>query len=283
MQARRNHSPFARRAAALAVLGVVATGSAAAVGAAHAVGETADLSVTQAVIGTPRVGTASLLAVTIVNDGPDAVTEAIVPGGVPVGSTLNAVTPSQGLCAKGRNSVYTCNTGVLAAGASARLTVSFTPTSISPATAQASVSGSGATDPDPSDNVSRLVVEAAPGPVDVQLGGSTSTNGPDAGTAFDYRFGVKVSGKDAAPDVVVDVALPASVTPVAFPGSCTLTGTLLHCELGMLPGGGQAAVVVSVVAPTTVDEVLTATGTVSSGAPDPKPANTTDVLDPTTR
>lgn len=273
----------ARRATALAVVAVVGAASAAAVGAAHAVGETADLSITQAVVGTPRVGTASLLVVTIVNDGPDAVLEAIVPGGVPVGATLNAVTPSQGACAKGRNSVYTCNTGPLAAGASARLTVSFTPSSTAPATAQASVSGSGATDPDPGDNVSRLVVQAAPGPVDVQLSGSASTNGPDAGTAFDYRFQARVSGKEAAPAVVLDVALPASVTPVAAPVGCALDGTLLHCELGALPGGGQASVVVTVVAPPVPGEVLTAVGTVSSGAPDPKPANNVVVLDPTTR
>lgn len=271
-----------RRTAALLGSGALVAAASALAAApaftAHAVGG-ADGAVSQVLVTTnPASGGNVLIVVTVTNNGPDDITEAIVPGSAPTGATLNTVTPSQGACAKGRNSVYTCNFGLVRAGASARATVSATLQQSGTLTSQASLQVLGASDPDLSNNVARISFDAAGPLVDVQMSGSTSTRSPAPGEQFDYRFQLKVSGKDAATDVVLTVDLPATAAFVSAgsnntPVDCLPDGLVLRCTLGTMAGGANATVVVTVQAPLTVGTVMNATGRVTHAGGDLKPAD----------
>lgn len=276
--------PPRRRTAVLGVALTAAAASALAVAptfGAHAIGG-ADGAVTQTLVtADPASGGNVLIVVTVTNNGPDDIPEAIVPGSAPTGASLNTVTPSQGACAKGRNSVYTCNFGLVRAGASARATVSATLQQSGTLTSQASLQTLGVGDPDFSNNVARLTFEAAGPQVDVQLSGSASTRSPAPGEQFDYRFQLKVSGKDAATGVVLTVDLPDTAAFVGAgssnaPVDCVPDGLVLRCALGTMAGGANATVVVTVRAPLAVGTVMNATGRVTHAGGDSKPDN--DVL-----
>jgi hypothetical protein len=286
-----SRSRTARRCAVVLAATTATVASAFALGPSsttHAVGS-ADGTVTETLVTTnPGVGGNARIVVTVTNAGPDPIPEAIVPGGAPTGATLDSVTPSQGACAKGRNSVYTCNFGLLPAGASARATVSVTLGQAGPVTAQASLQTLGVSDPDFTNNVARLTFDVGAGPVDVQLNGSASTRSPSPGTTFDYRFQVRVSGKSPAGATTLGIDLPDAVTLVGLGSTsplaaCTTTATHTLCDFGTMPGGSNATVTVTVVAPAGVGTDLTARAAVHHGEADPKPDNDVVVLAATTR
>ena len=66
-----------------------------------------------------------------------------------------------------------------------------------------------------------------------------------------------------------------STSPLA---TCTTTGTHTLCDFGTVPGGTNATITVTVVAPTTVGTDLTASAAVNHGEADPKPDNNLIVL-----
>lgn len=276
-----------------AVLLVALAGSVAAILATTggaAIGPT-DLTVSQTLVsGAPVEGGTGSIRITIVNNGPGDAAEVIVPGGVPSGSTLNAITPSQGLCAKGRNSVFTCNFGIIPAGATvtASMSVGWGPAGTATNQVQATTTSG---DTNLADNVSRLTVSIGAGPADAQLSGKASSGSPTAGLPFQFAYRVKVGGKTSATDTVLTtvignaVVLGASSTVGA---ACSVTGDLVggyrvDCPLGTIPGGGGADVTVDVLAPEAPGTLVTSGANVSHSNAETNPSNDVVVTNVTTR
>jgi hypothetical protein len=256
-------------------------------GSAGAVGEEADISIAQLAPGPYTVGSSGIITVVVTNNGPGTITEAIVPGGAPTGATLNSVSPSQGACAKGRNTVYTCNFGAIAPGSSARASVSVTFGTPGTVTSQASLQIFGATDPDLTNNVSRQSMVVASGPVDIGLSARTSPGSPDPGTMFAYQLTVKNGDKTGAEGAYVDLTLPAEVTYVGGSSStgelCSLADGVAHCPIGTIVGGGQATVTVNVIAPDASKVAMTASAFAGHSSSDPKPTNNSVIITTSTR
>lgn len=287
----RRRSPDARRRDRVAVLLVALAAGVAAILAATggAAGEPADLVVTQTVSGTPVEGGTGSIQIRIANTGLGDATEVIAFGGVPIGSTLNAITPSQGACAKGRNSVFTCNFGVIPAGATVTASMSVGWGPAGTATGQVQSTSSSA-DANATDNVSRLTVAIGAGPADAQLSGRASGGSPSAGSTFQFAYRVKVGGKTSAVDtrltsVIGNAAVLGASTSTG--ATCTVAGDLVggfvvDCPLGTIPGGGGVDVTVDVLAPA-AGTLVTSGANVSHTNPETNPTNDSVVVNVTTR
>src|SRR5262249_40483479 len=124
-----------------------------------AVKPSADLAVTQTASPSPAiVGTPVTYTLTATNNGPSASTGTTITDTLPAGITFVTVTPDKGSCTLGLGT-FTCNLGLLAAGAGVRVTVNLTPlaTGSGTLTNAASISG-GQTDSVPGNNSSSLGV-----------------------------------------------------------------------------------------------------------------------------
>ena len=117
---------------------------------------------------------------------------------------------------------------------------------------------------------------------DLQLTGSASTNSPDPGSVYSYTFQIKNSGGSTATGVFFADPVPAGTSPnYATANGSTLpcsangdggNGTIMRCNLGSIPKGGAATVVVSLNAPQ-VAATIANSAAVGSATTDPKPAN----------
>lgn len=110
---------------------------------------------------------------------------------------------------------------------------------------------------------------AAPGPIDVQITGSSNNGQPAVGSRFTYTFQVKNNGPWATGGgVTLSDPLPASV---GFAGVTTTQGTCsggqsVSCALGNLANGAQATIAITVTAPATAQSI-TNSASVSLAAP----------------
>jgi uncharacterized repeat protein (TIGR01451 family) len=107
---------------------------------------------------------------------------------------------------------------------------------------------------------------AAPGPVDLQISGSSNQGSPPVNSTYTYTYLVKNAGPWATSGgVTFSDALPASLTYVAATataGSC-VGGQTVSCALGDLANGAQVAVAITVRAPGTPQQI---TNTASASA-----------------
>ncbi len=124
---------------------------------------------------------------------------------------------------------------------------------------------------------------AASAAADLSLSKSDSPDPVATGADLVYTIGVTNAGPDAATDVVVRDDLPKGVkviSAVASQGTCSTKGKDVTCSLGAvgptaLPNYGPApTITIRVRAPNRAG-TITNTATVSSGEPDPNPANNT--------
>lgn len=117
---------------------------------------------------------------------------------------------------------------------------------------------------------------------DLQVSGSASTGSPAPGASYTYTFQVKNAGPDTATAAVFSDPLPTgtvynyatdngSTLPCAAFGNLS-GGATVSCNLGDIAKGGQATVVVSVIAPTAASTYAD-TGSARSNATDPNSAN----------
>jgi uncharacterized repeat protein (TIGR01451 family) len=99
------------------------------------------------------------------------------------------------------------------------------------------------------------------------------------GASFNYTLTVANAGPDTAQAVTVTDNIPAGLTLVsattATPGAtCSAAGGTVSCQLGNLASGGQAQIVIVVIA--NVAGLVVNTATVSSPTADPDPSDNTD-------
>ncbi|HET7788530.1 MAG TPA: DUF11 domain-containing protein [Myxococcales bacterium] len=99
---------------------------------------------------------------------------------------------------------------------------------------------------------------AAPGPVDLQISGSSNQGAPRVNSTYTYTYQIKNAGPWATSGgVTFSDALPASLAFVgvtASAGSCA-GGQTVSCSLGDLANGAQATVAVTVRAPATAQQI----------------------------
>ncbi len=114
----------------------------------------ADLSLDMAAFpAAVLLGDSLIYNITVRNNGPNDVTDVVVEDTLPVGMTLDSVTPSQGTCTG--TSIITCNIGLMIDNSSATIDIVATPTSEGVAT-NAAIVASGTLDLDPTNNVATM-------------------------------------------------------------------------------------------------------------------------------
>lgn len=100
---------------------------------------------------------------------------------------------------------------------------------------------------------------AGPGPVDLQISGSSSQGSPPIDGTYTYTYLVKNAGPWATSGgVSFSDALPASLAFVGVTtsaGTCT-GGQAVSCALGDLANGAQATVAITVKAPSTAQSIV---------------------------
>ncbi len=230
------------------------------------------LSLTSPAQGT--AGTPMVLTVVVQDTGPLAASGTLLNVTVSPGSQIGGRIPAG--CVKTRNFLVSCAVGTLPSQGGYSLAITVTPDVPGPFFAGAFTSASfpdGTSD----SNSAQAVIDVLPGATDLQITGFASTGSPPAGSIFNYTFQVKNNGPEYASGVTFADTLPASLAlsnafTTAPGGSCTATAGAISCQLGDLPVGGQASVVIYVVAPLT-PAIIADTATVTSPWGDPKPAN----------
>jgi uncharacterized repeat protein (TIGR01451 family) len=213
----------------------------------------ADLAVTK-VTATPTVPAGGDIAfkVTVTNKGLKAATNVRLQDVLPPGLTVKSASPTQGSCTTGVP--ITCALGNLAPGGGAQIVIIATS---SPSLAGqtltnvAEVSGD-QTDGDPADNraeaeVTLTSIPAAPATVSV-----TKTAAPASvivGEEVTFTIVASNSGPGPAPNVIVtDTPKALVLIKSAEPsqGTCT-TSVPVTCDLGGVPAGGRATVVIQAI------------------------------------
>ncbi len=100
---------------------------------------------------------------------------------------------------------------------------------------------------------------AEPGPVDLQITGSSNNGSPPTNSNYTYTYHIKNAGPWATSGGVSFAdALPASLTFVSVTtstGTCT-GGQTVACALGDLTNGAQETVVITVAAPGTPQSIV---------------------------
>ena len=211
------------------------------------VGPTSDLSIVKT--GPATVAAGGQLTYTLMarNDGPSAATGVSVTDQLPAGMTYVGSVASQGSCAVA-GGIVTCAFGGLANGANATATV----------TAQATFALAGQTVPntaaiagdqndgDPGDDVSTHNVTVGPA-ADLVFSKDAPAHVPAGGRLL-YSLQVTNDGPQTAAAVEITDDLPAGVTFVSAgptQGSCAATGQTVTCQLGDLPAGAGAQVLLT--------------------------------------
>jgi len=207
---------------------------------------------------------------TIMNNGPDAATNAKMTQTLPAGVTFQSLTVPVGFScttpAVGAGGTITCTNESLANGASASFTLVVNVIATSGTITETVVASSDNFDSTPGDasaTATTSIVSA-----DLAIAKTTSSTGAPAGGTITYTITVANGGPNSASAVVMTDTLPSSllfqsiVTPAGF--SCTTpavgaTGTIT-CNAATLANGANAVFTLT----TTV--AGNATGSISNGA-----------------
>jgi uncharacterized repeat protein (TIGR01451 family) len=201
---------------------------------------------------------------------------------LPAGATYGVATPvggTGGTCGVPSGQTLVCSFTSLAAGGTATITMSITPTAWGSLTNTVTVS-SDAADPDMSNNTDSVTNQAVG--ADLSIAKGDSPDPVQVGTTLTYTVTVTNNGNADATNVVVTDTLPAGFTPltaVISSGSCSPVSNPVVCTAPSLASGGSVTV--------TITGTPTATGTISNTAIvdadefDPNTANNSVTIDTT--
>jgi uncharacterized repeat protein (TIGR01451 family) len=248
-----------------------------------AVSMPADLSITKAAPGAMVAGTTVAYTLTVTNNGAFSSPATSVSDTLPAPLTFVSGTP--GCSAAGQ--VVTCALGTLTNGQVVPITLNVR---IAPDVAAGTVISNTATvtgtapDPTPANNVSTV---SSP-PVTTSADLSTTKAALEASVApggtFTYRVIVTNNGPSTALDVTVTDPLPAQLTFVSSPSSCSAIGQNVTCGPVASVASGAATTFDIVVR---LDPTYTGNGsdignvaTATSSTPDPNPGNNASPVAP---
>ncbi len=233
----------------------------------------ADLSITKTASPAVAVpGENETYTLTITNNGPDPAVDAAATDKLPSG--LSYVSSEGCTFASG---TVTCSAGTLAPGATKTFKIV---TKIGGSVTQRIVNTADATskteDPNPGNNTATTETPIGP-KTDLQITKTPSVPSIVAGGQVMYTLVVTNNGPSDATGVTVSDALPNGLTLAALKGSqgsCAMaTGT---CNLGSLPAGGSAQVLVTANVAAGAGGSLKNAAKVTGDQPDPNPNNNTD-------
>ncbi|MFQ5739794.1 MAG: hypothetical protein ACE5JX_12345 [Acidobacteriota bacterium] len=194
-----------------------------------------DLSITKTDSPDPVIaGNQLTYLLNVTNNGASQATGVTVTDILPGGAVFVSVSPSQGTCAHS-NGTVTCNLGSLAGGSSASATLIVSaPVSGGTFTNTASVSGN-EQDPLDSNNTATSMTTVTPA-ADLEVSQSDSLDPIAAGQEVTYEISVANQGPSTATGVRLFDRLPGGTSFVSSSGmaNCSLSGTLLTCNLGGL-------------------------------------------------
>jgi uncharacterized repeat protein (TIGR01451 family) len=210
---------------------------------------------------------------TVRNNGPGTVADALVTDSLPTGVQLVSVSTTQGTCTG--PSIVTCALGTIASGGSATIIIVATPTVAWTIYNIAAVTSSVA-DPDVVNDSARSMTSVNPPPsvaADLVLSMTDSPDPVSAGSPLTYTLMVRNNGPDAATDVHATDTLPTGMllgSVSTTQGACTGTSTV-DCALGTIASGGN--VTIKIVGTPTAAGTIINTASVASGVGDPTTAN----------
>ncbi len=236
-----------------------------------AAGPAADLSVAispdrpSAVVG-EEIGWTAVVG----NAGPQTATGTVVTLELPAGVSAPRATVPGGTCTVS-GATITCTVPDLAPGTSATIALSGTAGRAAAETSlvvAASVAGA-LPDPAPANNAASAGVVSVPAAVDLVVTKRSDNESAAVGSRVTITTDVLNRGPSTATDVVLVDTLPEGVTlQSATPsqGTCTVEGRTITCNLGSIPDGQTASlVVVVVVAAAGAEQALLNAGAADSG------------------
>jgi len=234
----------------------------------------ADLSIVKRATSTRLVpGRRLTYELTVTNNGPSPAADVRVSDPLPRGLTF--VSASRG-CTFASGTV-TCTLSSLASGRSATFqVVTRVASSVADSVRNTATVESPTRDPNPGNNRDTTTVPSGP-ETDLQITKTASVDSATVGGQLFYTLIVRNNGPSDATGVTVNDVAPAGLTLLAArgsQGSCTVAAMSLTCNVGRLPAGGTAQVLVS--ARVDASGELVNTATVDGDQPDPDPGNNRD-------
>ena len=222
-------------------------------------GGLADLSINKTGPASVTAGQRLTYTVVVTNNGPATAQDVQVVDALPAGTTLVAVTPSQGTC----NAGVTCDLGSLAMGQTVTVVVTVT---VDGATTGNLVNRVQASSSNPDTNLvnnTAAVTTTATAQVNLFLVKQVTPATARPGDLVFYQIVVTNTGPSTAQHVTVTDNLPAElVGPLvnSSQGGCTA----FPCVVGDLPAGGSATVFVVATLATTATGSIANTAVVST-------------------
>src|SRR5205085_3462095 len=256
----------------------------------------ADLAIakTTASTGAPAGGTITY-TITVANGGPNDASAVVMTDTLPASLLFQSIVAPAGFTcttpAIGANGTITCNAATLANGANAIFTLTTKVAGNATGAIANGASVSSATF-DPNNGNSSTSAPSVPvttGPsADLSLTKTTTSNGAAPGATIVYTIATQNAGPDAASNVVVTDALPASllfqsiVAPAGFTCTTPAVGAngTITCNAATLASGATATFTLTVrVAANATGSVINS-ATISSATSDPNGGNGTTSAPP---
>ena len=259
----------------------------------------ADVSLTKS--GSPATvvsGSTLTYQLGISNNGPSAAQGIVLRDPLPVGTTFQSCTTSQGNClgpAVGSNGNVIANIGSLPSPGFALVTIVVTVTAPGGSTlTNTAIVNTTTTDPAIANNTASTTttVNPAPAGADLSVVKTSSPNPVASGGLLTYTINVTNGGPDLATGVIVNDPIPSGTTfatCVPSQGTCTgpAAGTngTVTANLGDIASGVTATITITVNVTAAAGSTLTNTAVASSATTDPNPGNnsgttTTQVTSP---
>ncbi len=221
--------------------------------------------------GPAQVGLQQTFTTVITNPSADTLDNVFGGFGVfTFNGTASSTKSTQGSCPRNGPGQFICFLGSMAPGATISVTTVVVPTDAGSFTFEA---GANAANDGTSDFTT---IDIAPSPTDVQVGGFASNGSPPRGGDFTYTFQVKNNGPFIADAVsftdTLPTVLPVGSVTASSGASCTVTGQTVSCDLGDMPVGSQATIVIGTIAPADPQTIVN-TASIASATPDRNAAN----------
>jgi uncharacterized repeat protein (TIGR01451 family) len=225
----------------------------------------ADVTIAKTAGGPVVAGQAINYTIVVTNNGPSAAANVTVADPTPPGLTLLS---NSGACA----TPFPCSIGTIPSGGSPSIFSAYavSPNATGTVTNTATVSSS---TPDPNGANQTASVTS---PITQSADLTISKNGPDTvrpGTTIVYTIRVSNRGPSDSANVVVSDPTPPRTTFVSNSGACT---TPFPCSLGTIPTGETRIITASFAVQAGTTSTISNTASVTSGTPDPSPANNSD-------
>lgn len=216
------------------------------------------------------------------NDGPSAVTGAVLTYVLPDGVTFESISNSAGSCttpAVGSSGTIVCTVDLASGAAMNVQIVARIAADLEPGALVSTAGGftSPVKDPTADNNVAKTTSRVAiAGESDLSIDPIPPVTPVVTGGSVLYTMTVRNAGPEAASDPVVTLTIPAGLTLVAAtPGQGSCTGNV--CDLGPIPAGGSTTIQVEL--QTSTPGAFSVPASVDASLPDGVPANNSVAAD----